>query len=57
MSDHRTVRIIRHDESFEVRVSTYFYFTADKSRRDVTKRPTPEQAEEAAKDLARKERG
>jgi len=49
------VRIIPHEESFEVRVSTWFYFDDDKSRRDVSGRPDRETAKAAAQEFARKE--
>lgn len=47
------VRIIPHEESFEVRISTWFYFDDDKSRRDVSGRPDQEQAKAAAQEFAR----
>ena len=47
------IRIIPHEESIEVRVSSFFYFTEDASRRAVTKRMTREEAEEAAKAYAK----
>lgn len=49
------VRIIPHEESFEVGVSTWFYFDDDKSRRDVSGRPDRETAKAAAQEFARKE--
>jgi hypothetical protein len=49
------VRIVPHEESFEVRVSTWFYFDEDKSRRDVSGRPTKDEAKVAAQEFARKE--
>jgi hypothetical protein len=36
------VRIIKHQESFEVRVSTFFYFDDNPGRRAVNNRMTPE---------------
>jgi hypothetical protein len=41
------VRIFKHEESFEVRVSTFFYFDDHPGRRAITKRMTPEAAEQA----------
>jgi hypothetical protein len=57
----KLIRLIRHDESFEVRYgdgkpSRYFYFDDDPSRRAVTGRVTHETAEEVAKEFARAER-
>lgn len=53
---HRVIRIIPHVESIEVRVSSFFYFDDDPGRRSVTDRLTRQQAEDAAKALARSER-
>jgi hypothetical protein len=50
------VKIHRHAESYEVRVSVYFYHDDDPSRRAISGRDTPEQALEKAKKLARAER-
>ncbi|MCK1543393.1 hypothetical protein IVB12_15865 [Bradyrhizobium sp. 179] len=52
----KRVTIHRHEESYEVRVSYFFYFDHDASRRAVSGRDTPEQALEKAKALARAER-
>lgn len=52
----KTVKIHRHDESYEVRISVFFYHDHDASRRAVSGRDTPEQALEKAKALARAER-
>jgi hypothetical protein len=50
---HTTVRIIPHEESFEVRVSTFFYFDNDKSRTAVSGRPDQETAKKQAQEFAR----
>ncbi len=47
------IRIIPHDESIEVRVSTFFYFDDDAGRRSITRRMTRAEAEAAAKACAR----
>jgi hypothetical protein len=52
----KTVKIHKHAESYEVRISVYFYHDDDPSRRAVSGRDTPEQALEKAKELARAER-
>jgi hypothetical protein len=51
-----TVRLIKHAESYEVRVSHYFYFDDNPGRRSINQRMAPEEAEAAAKALARAER-
>jgi hypothetical protein len=51
------VRIIKHEESFEVRVSTFFYFDDNPGRRAINNRMTPEAAEQAAKAYAKVQRG
>jgi phosphomannomutase len=51
------VRIIKHQESFEVRVSTFFYFDDNLGRRAVKNRMTPEEAEKAARAYAKVQRG
>ena len=51
------VRIIKHQESFEVRVSTFFYFDGSPGRRAVNNRVTPEEAEAAARAYAKVQRG
>jgi hypothetical protein len=50
------VRIIKHEESFEVRVSTFFYFDDNPSRRAISNRMTPEAAEQAARAYAKVQR-
>ncbi|HZR74538.1 hypothetical protein [Bradyrhizobium sp.] len=54
--DKPTIRIIRHEESIEVRVSRFFYFDENTGRRTITKRMSRQEAEEAAKAAARAER-
>jgi hypothetical protein len=56
------IRIIPHEESIEVRFpdgrdSKYFYFDDNPGRRSINGRPTREAAVEAARALARAERG
>jgi hypothetical protein len=52
------VRIIKHEESFEVRVSTFFYFDDNPGRRSIRiNRMKPEEAEAAAKAYAKVQRG
>lgn len=55
--NQRAVRLIQHDESFEVRVSTFVYFDDVAGRRAITGRPTREQALQKATEIARQERG
>jgi phosphomannomutase len=50
------VRIIKHQENFEVRVSTFFYFDDNPGRRAVNNRMTPEAAEKAARAYAKVQR-
>ena len=50
------IRIIKHAESYEVRVSRFFYFDDNPGRRSINNRMSPKEAEEAAKALARVER-
>jgi len=50
------VRIIKHAESYEVRVSRFFYFDDNPGRRSINNRMSPEQAEDEAKKRARTER-
>ena len=50
------VRLIKHAESYEVRVSTFIYYDEDPGRRSINGRPSPENAEERAKQIARAER-
>lgn len=55
------IRILRHEESIEVRFpddrpSVYFYFEDHPIRREMMKRMTRKQAEEAAKTYAGSER-
>lgn len=52
---HTTVRIIQHEESFEVRVSTFYYFDNDPSRRSINGRVDQETAKVQAQEFARKE--
>ena len=49
----KTVRLIRHKESFEVRESTFFYFDDDQVRANVRRRVTSEEALKQAKEFAR----
>ncbi|MHB0785602.1 hypothetical protein [Bradyrhizobium sp. 5.13L] len=50
------VRLIPHEESFEVRVSTFVYFDDNPGRRSINGRPSRQDAEEQAKEIARAER-
>ena len=50
------VRIIKHEESFEVRVSAFFYFGDNPGRRPINNRVTPEAPEQAAKAYAKVQR-
>jgi hypothetical protein len=52
-----TVRLIKQEESYEVRVSTFFYFDDNAGRRSINKRPTPEAALEQARAFAKQQRG
>lgn len=54
---HRVVRLIQHEESFEVRVSHFVYFDDDAGRRAVSGRLTREAALDQAQQLARDEDG
>lgn len=61
MPDNRRIRIIRHEESYEVRFSDgrnseYFYYEEEPTRRNFTGRMTRKQAETAAKTFAGRER-
>jgi hypothetical protein len=47
---------MKHEESFEVRVSTFFYFDDHPGRRSMTNRMTSEAAEAAAKAYAKVQR-
>ena len=51
------VRIIKHEESFEVRALTFFYFDDNPGRRAINKRMKSEAAEQAAKAYAKVQRG
>jgi hypothetical protein len=51
------VRIIKHEESFEVRVSTFFHFDDNPGRRAINKRMKSEAAEAAARAYAKVQRG
>ena len=42
------IRIIKHAESYEVRVSRFFYFDDNPGRRSINNRMSPKEAEEAA---------
>jgi hypothetical protein len=48
-----TVRLIKHQESYEVRLSTFFYFDDNLSRRSVSLRASPQEALEDAIRYAR----
>jgi hypothetical protein len=48
-----TVRLIRHAESYEVRISRFFYHDDNAGRRAITGRPAPEDALAAAQAYAR----
>ncbi|KYK44526.1 hypothetical protein A1D31_14095 [Bradyrhizobium liaoningense] len=50
------VRLIQHEESFEVRVSTFVYFDDNPGRRSINGRPSRQDAEHQAKEIARAER-
>ena len=50
------VRIIKHEESFEVRVSTFFFFDDHSGRRSITKHMKPEEAKAAARAYAKVQR-
>jgi hypothetical protein len=50
------VRIIKHEESFEVRVSTFFNFDENPGRRAINKRMKSEAAEAAARAYAKVQR-
>jgi hypothetical protein len=50
---YTTVRIVPHEESFEVRVSTYFSFDGDAGRRAVSGRVDQETAKKQAQEFAR----
>jgi hypothetical protein len=43
-------------ERYEVRVSTFIEFDSDPGRRAISQKPSKEDAEAAAKEIARKER-
>jgi hypothetical protein len=51
------VRIFKREESFEVRVSTFFYFDDNPGRRAINKRMKSEAAEAAARAYAKVQRG
>ena len=51
------VRIIKHEESFEVRASTFFYFDDNPGRRSIREnRMKPEEAKAAARAYAKVQR-
>jgi hypothetical protein len=49
----KRVSIHRHEESYEVRVSYFFYHDDDAGRRAISGRDSPERALSRAKELAR----
>jgi hypothetical protein len=51
------VRIFKHEESFEVRVSTFFYFDDNPVQQAINKRMKSEAAEAAARAYAKVQRG
>lgn len=55
--NNRVVRLIQHEESFEVRVSTYVYYDDVAGRRAINGRLTKDQALEEATRIARRARG
>jgi hypothetical protein len=54
---NKVIRIIKHTESYEVRISQFLYFDDNPGRRSINNRMSPQEAEEAAKALARVDRG
>ncbi|MCK1668684.1 hypothetical protein [Bradyrhizobium sp. 153] len=53
---NKVVRIIPHEESIEVRVSTFIYFDDDPGRRSINGRVSRDDAVEEAKRIASAER-
>ena len=53
---NKVIRIIKHAESYEVRIRRFFHFDDNPGRRSINNRMSPKEAEEAAKALARIER-
>lgn len=53
MTRQPIVRLIPHAESYEVRVSTFFYHDDNASRRAISGRPAPEAALAEAQAFAR----
>ena len=51
--EQTTVRLIPHEESFEVRISRYFYFDDNAGRRSINGRPDRKAAQSAAQAFAR----
>jgi hypothetical protein len=51
-----TVRLIKHEESYEVRVSTFFHFDDNAGRRSINNRPSPEQTLQEARAFAKQKR-
>lgn len=49
------VRLIPHTESYEVRVSTFFYHDDNPGRRSINGRPAPEDALAEAQTFAREQ--
>ncbi|WP_316235005.1 MULTISPECIES: hypothetical protein [unclassified Bradyrhizobium] len=52
-TDQTTVRLIPHEESFEVRISHYFYFDDNAGRRSINGRADRKTAQSAAQAFAR----
>jgi len=50
------IRIIPHEESFEVRVSVFFYHEENRGRPSINRRPTIEEAKASAQEFASAER-
>ncbi|WP_315721602.1 MULTISPECIES: hypothetical protein [unclassified Bradyrhizobium] len=55
-AEQTTVRLIRHAESYEVRVSRFYYFDDNPGRATITGRPAPDTALAAAHAFARAQR-
>ncbi|WP_316237649.1 hypothetical protein [Bradyrhizobium sp. SZCCHNR1015] len=51
--EQTTVRLIPHEESFDVRISRYFYFDDNAGRRSINGRPDRKAAQSAAQAFAR----
>lgn len=50
---NKVVRVVPHEESIEVRVSTFIYFDDNPGRRSINGRPSRDDAVEEAKRIAR----